>query len=96
MKTWEIYDPNHRKLSEILSANDIMVIREAAKMRNNLVHGEGVYNLNICKEETKKVLNTLNNIKIKFDSEYGYYGWSNIAVRKISVLHSNPKVKIHS
>lgn len=91
---WEIYDPHHRKLSEIIDVNDIKTIKEAAQKRNKLIHGERVFNLEVYKKETKEVLNALNRIKNKFDNEYNYSGWTNISIRKISKLHLDPKVKI--
>jgi hypothetical protein len=89
---WELYDPQHRKLTDVVSANDIKIIKEAAQKRNKLIHGEQVFKLDLCKEETKKVIEALDNIKRQFDTEYGYSGWTNIAVRKVSSLHIDPKV----
>lgn len=94
IEAWDIYDPHHRKLSEIIGIDDIKTIKEAAQKRNKLIHGERVFNLETYKEETKRVLEALNRIKIKFDNEYNYSGWTNIATRKISKLHLDPKVKI--
>lgn len=91
---WEIYDPKHRKLSDIVGTNNIKTIKEAAQKRNKLIHGEQVFKLDLCKDETKKVLDTLDKIKNKFDQEYNYSGWTNISARKVSKLHVDPKVKI--
>lgn len=92
--SWEIYDPKNQKLSDVVDKIDLQTIRDAAQMRNKLVHGERVYKLDLCKVETEKVLSALDNIKIKFDSEYGYSGWTKSSSRKTSKLHKDPKVKI--
>lgn len=93
---WELYDPQHRKLTAVVSAADIQTIKDAAQKRNKLIHGEQVFKLDLCKDETKKVLTALDKIKKQFDQEYGYSGWTNISVRKTSVLHTDPKLKNRS
>jgi len=91
---WELFDPKHRKLTDIVFAADIQIIKEAAQKRNKLIHGEQVFKLDLCKAETEKVLKALDRIKVKFDQEYNYSGWTNISTRKVSTLHSDPRVKI--
>jgi uncharacterized protein YutE (UPF0331/DUF86 family) len=91
---WELYDPKHRKLTDIVAAADIQIIKEAAQKRNKLIHGEQVFKLDLCKAETEKVLKAFDRIKVKFDQEYNYSGWTNISTRKVSTLHSDPRVKI--
>ena len=94
IKNWEIYDPNHRKFSTLISNGEIKTIKEAASMRNKLIHGEKVFSLEIYKKETKNVLNALEKIKNSFEKEYGYSGWETAKGRKNSKLHIDPKVKI--
>lgn len=94
MKAWDIFDPKHRKLSEILSSDDYRVIKEASNKRNKIIHGEQVLTKEVCKIETQKVLVTLDNVKNKLDLEYGYSGWSLIKSRIKSRLHIDPKVLI--
>lgn len=91
---WELYDPQHRKLTEVVSVADIQIIKEAAQKRNKLIHGEQVFKLDLCRDETKKVLDALDRIKGKFDQVYNYSGWTNISKRKVSKLHTDPKVKM--
>lgn len=93
IENWELYDPEHKKFSDIITNQDIKTIREAASMRNKLIHGEKVFSLEICKKETINVLTSLENIKDCFESEYGYSGWKTAKGRKISKLHTDPKVK---
>lgn len=93
-EAWDIYDPEHRKLSEILSGNDLRVIVEASKLRNKLIHGEKVYKPELCEENTIKVLESLGRIVNVLNQEYGFNGWSEIKSRKVSRLHVDPKVKL--
>ncbi len=93
IEAWELYDPQHRKLTDIVKATYIQTIKEAAQIRNKLIHGEQVFKLDLCKDVTQKVLSALDKIKNVFDSEYGYSGWTNISIRKKSSLHIDPKVK---
>ena len=91
---WELYEPKHRKLIEVVTPADIQIIKGAAQKRNKLIHGEQVFSLNICKGETQKVLEALDRVKLKFDQEYNYSGWEVAKGRKVSMLHTDPKVRI--
>ncbi|HEY9220918.1 MAG TPA: hypothetical protein VIO43_04980 [Lutibacter sp.] len=91
---WEIFDPHHRKLGIIIRSEDLFTIKDAAQKRNKLVHGEKVFKLSDCKEDTVKVLEALDRIKNTFDIEYGYSGWKTAKSRKVSVLHIDSKVTI--
>ena len=63
-------------------------------MRNNLVHGARAYNLDLCKDVTGEILALITHTIEIFEAQYGYDGWSRIAVRVKSKLHSDPKVKM--
>jgi hypothetical protein len=89
---WEFYDPEHKKLVDILG-KDWQVVINCANMRNNLVHGIKVYKLDLCKEETKNVLASLKNIKKTFEDNYGYSGWTPMTIRKKSRLHIDSRIK---
>ncbi|MDC9723962.1 MAG: hypothetical protein PSN34_14485 [Urechidicola sp.] len=94
IQNWELYDPKHRKFSTLIENGEIKTIKEAASMRNKLIHGEKVFSLEICKQETENVLKALDKIKNCFENEYGYSGWKIAKGRKNSKLHIDPKVKI--
>jgi len=89
---WEIYDPLHRKLAELLPAGDWEVIKKAAGMRNEIVHGAKVYEAKSCKIPATSVIKALKSIKKYFNAEYGYCGWTIAKARKRSRLHSHPTV----
>jgi hypothetical protein len=91
--SWEFFEPNHKKLTDIVDAKDWEVIARCSSMRNQLVHGIKVYKLDLCKEETKNVLKSLKKIKKTLEDNYGYSGWSLMKIRKESKLHIDPKFK---
>ena len=92
--SWEIYEPNNKKLTELIPQEDWKQFKEAATMRNKMIHGERVYELETCKNEAVKVLAALDKLKTNFDVTYGYSGWETYSKRIKSQLHSDPKVKI--
>jgi len=91
---WDLYDPNHRKLTDLISASDWKTIKSASEMRNKLVHGERVYSVQACSQTASDALLALDNIKNTLDTEYCYSGWATAKARRISTLHSDPKVRI--
>ena len=91
---WELYEPNNKKLTDIISQEDWKIFKDTATMRNKMVHGERVYELETCKREAEKVLKALDKLKTDFDELYGYSGWETFSKRIKPQLHSDPKVKI--
>jgi len=91
---WELYDPQHRKLTDVVAQTDWACVKSAAEMRNKLVHGERVYSVASCRTTATEALSALNNIKIALDAEYGYSGWATAKSRRVSTLHSDPKIRI--
>ena len=92
-KNWEFYEPNHKRLTDIISPEDWKIIKNNSERRNDLVHGTRVFSLSLCETETTNNITALTNIKRTFDSIYGYSGWEKTAIRKQSKLHVDPKVK---
>ena len=93
-KAWELYEPNNTQLSSIIPSADWKLFKDAAEMRNKMVHGERVYELETCRKEAEKVLAALDRLKKDFDSRYGYSGWATFSARVKSRLHAVPKVKV--
>ena len=91
---WELYDPKNRKLTSQIPDADWKAIKEAAEMRNKLVHGERVYDLAVCNQYAQQALVALDNIKNYFDTEYRYSGWTPASRRVRSQLHTDAKVRI--
>ncbi|GAB2627847.1 hypothetical protein GCM10027191_25980 [Novilysobacter erysipheiresistens] len=90
---WDIYDPAHRKLTDLLPQTDWKLFKDSAEMRNKMVHGERVYDLVVCKQQAETTLNALDRTKDSFDREYGYSGWTTTSKRLKSRLHIDPKVQ---
>lgn len=95
-KHWKYYDPNNRSLTDIIDNVDWEVIKAAAQMRNELVHGMSHKSQKRYKTEIPKLLDALDNVRRKFGDTYGYSGWRKFKNRNVSALHSDPKVKIQT
>jgi hypothetical protein len=89
---WHLYDPQHRTLVAVIGNSDWQIFTEAAKMRNDMIHGKSVYTSVMCIKHAKAVLAALERMKAKFDQEYGYSGWTANSVRKKSTLHLDRRV----
>lgn len=83
---WECFDIGHRTLHEIIGNDKWQYLPKAVEMRNKLVHGQRVYNLEKCKARTEKVLEALKKMQEVFSDEYNYDGWNRIPVRRKSEL----------
>ena len=92
---WECFDPNNKKLSEIIKQKDIKIISDAQTVRNDIVHGKRVFTKKAYRENIELLLPTLETIRHTLEQKYGFDGWSKIRGRRISTLHQlDPKVKI--
>ncbi len=91
-KHWHLYDPHHRTLVVIIGNPDWQTFAEAAKMRNDMIHGTSVYPSAMCIQQAKAVLAALRRTKARFDKEYGYSGWTSNSIRRKSTLHLDPRV----
>jgi hypothetical protein len=94
-EAWALYDPMQKKLTEIIEPKDWLIIKRISKMRNEMVHGIRVYELDTCKMETENLLQVLDRVKTKLDVVYGYSGWEKFKIRKTSKLHTDPKIRIN-
>lgn len=91
---WKIYEPSGKSISEIIGNDNWKLLKEAATMRNKLIHGERVYNLEKCKTKTNQLLECLKIIKEQLDHHYSYSGWDRVSVRRKSYLHKDPKITL--
>lgn len=91
---WNCFDPNGKKLHEIIGNTHWQHVNKAVKMRNALVHGSRVYHLSKCKEMAEKIIELLDQTVTSFNKVYGYDGWTKVSIRKKSTLHSDPKVNL--
>jgi len=93
-QAWRLYDPRERDFGQVVPPGTLGSIERTAEMRNKLVHGERVYDLEECAAQTRLALAALGSIKTSFDAEYGYSGWTVGKKRLAARLHVDPKVKV--
>lgn len=93
---WECFDPENRKLPEIIGNVHWQHINKAVEMRNSLVHGKRAYSLEECRSITENIIALLDQTVSSFSSAYDYDGWEDISKRYKSKLHSDPKVNMHT
>jgi len=93
-QNWIYFDPEHRSLNEIISNSNWQIIKHASKMRNNLVHGTRVYDVEKCEKEVRKIVALLDDLTARFEEEYEFNGWAKFSIRRKSTLHADPKVKV--
>ena len=91
--SWDLYDPANRKLVDLLPSADWQTFKSCAEMRNKLVHGERVYDLEECRLRAQEVLLALDGLRTRFATEYGYDGWTTASRRSKPRLHVDPKVR---
>ncbi len=72
---WPCYDPSNRVLQTIIGPNNIETVTKAAQKRNALVHGSGNEGQKVYKRLLPPLISALDDIKQKFEAEYGFYGW---------------------
>ncbi len=91
---WLVYEPNGKTLVQILG-NDIWnKIDTSSQIRNKLVHGIRSYDDSECKKYAENNIALISEVKHKLDEAYNYSGWSRFSIRRKSILHTNPKIKI--
>lgn len=75
---WPCYDPSNRVLATIIGKANFDTVTSAAKKRNDLVHGSGNEGQRVYRKAIPPLIAALDEIKQKFEAEYGYYGWRNM------------------
>jgi hypothetical protein len=72
---WPCYDPSNRVLETIIGKTNLNTVTEAAKKRNAFLPGSGNEGQKAYRKAIPPLIAALDNIKEKFEAEYGYYGW---------------------
>ena len=93
-EVWFCFDPEAETLPEIVGNAHWQCIPGAVEMRNKLVHGARAYQLDECESKAKEVLAALKHIESTFQTRYGFSGWSNNSIRRVSKLHVDPRVTL--
>ena len=73
--TWKKYDPRKRSLEDIIGGDTWDTIKDAATLRNELIHGSGYQSENVYRANHLKLLQALDAMHTSFEAEYGYSGW---------------------
>ncbi len=89
---WSCFDPSGQKVVDVISSKNWQFVHDAVKMRNQLVHGARVYDLEACSLMARNILALLDDTVKSFNEKYGFDGWSKVSVRRRSNLHTDPKV----
>ena len=84
---WEVFEKDHKRLPVILEQS-WQYIANAKTKRNNLVHGNQVYDLSECKESTEGVLEALEELHDYIVDEYEVDPWSKRPRKKASLSWS--------
>lgn len=72
---WPCYDPSSRVLQTIIGQTNVDTVTKAAQKRNALVHGSGNEGQRVYHKLLPPLISALDDIKQKFEAEYGFYGW---------------------
>jgi hypothetical protein len=73
--TWKKYDAKKQTLESVIGADAWAQIKEAAKLRNELVHGSGYQAEKVYRKLNPALLKCLDSVVTAFTKEYGYAGW---------------------
>ncbi len=90
--SWILYDPKGRTLVQVIGNPTWQMIREAAKIRNDLVHGMRTHSQGTCKRKARELIDGIDTLKDQLKATYDFDGWGMHRKRRVSALHSDPKV----
>lgn len=71
---WDVFDRRHRTLPSILQA-EWSNVKQAKKMRNDLVHGNKVFDLAECQSKATEVLIAIRKLHAFIVEDYGSDPW---------------------
>src|SRR5207249_11367948 len=91
-KLWTTFDKEHRALPGFIGNADWQFVPEAVKRRNNLVHGNRVYDLRECKTYARHVLTAIKCFRSRIMNEYGIDPWKRLTgLKKARLQWTSPK-----
>lgn len=93
-ESWSLYDPKGRTLVQVIGNPTWHVLRAAAKMRNDMVHGLRTYSYASCKRKARELIEVIDMLKDQLETTHEFDGWGMHRKRRVSVLHTDPKVPI--
>jgi hypothetical protein len=93
-EAWSLYDPKSRTLVQVIGNATWQQLQEAAKIRNDMVHGMRTYSQGTCKRRVHELLAAIDTMKEQLKTAYEFDGWGMHRKRRVSALHTDPKVPI--
>lgn len=91
---WDLYDPKGRSLVQVIGNPTWELLRQSAKIRNEMVHGMRTHSQGICKRKARELLANLDGIKSHLKATYEFDGWGMHRKRRARLLHADPKVPV--
>ena len=79
---WPCFDVQNRSLAKFIGQTTWQHVPPAVTMRNKLVRGERLHNLEECKASAEKVIEALNELRNRLLVESHFDCWSRLPVRK--------------
>ena len=73
---WKRFDPNGLTLKLVIGDESYKEVKEALKLRNDLVHGSGHEFEGVYEDRIPKLLNVIKIVKREFTAKYRYFGWT--------------------
>lgn len=86
---WEIFDPQHRRLTSLLTQPEWKQLMEAVQMRNALTHGVQIFSVGKCKKNTNHVLRVIEKLHEEIIDSFGRDTW------KIQPARTLPRLSWH-
>jgi hypothetical protein len=83
---WDIYDRKFEKLSTILGQPLWTHMNRAVEMRNQMVHGNRVFDLNVCENYTVHVVEALEQLHKEITRRFERDPWQKMKIRKVPQL----------
>jgi len=93
-KAWSLYDPKRRALVQVIGNHTWQQLQEAAKIRNDMVHGMRTHSQGTCKRRARELIDAIDTMKEQLKAAYEFDGWGMHRKRPVSALHADPKVPI--
>jgi hypothetical protein len=88
---WAVFDRDHRTLPVAIGNDRWQHVPKAVEMRNDLVHGNRVYELDVCRSYANHVLTALKSLHSQVFKDYGRDPWMKLPIRRKPQLHWLPQ-----
>jgi hypothetical protein len=83
---WDLFDKDYQTLQQFIGNDKWQYIPQAVQMRNKMVHGIRVYDLEKCSVYANQVVAALRQLRAAIQDQYGYDPWKKIRGKRIPRL----------